>query len=128
MKVKDHKQIVDILYKEWDLGKTASKAKGKTCAWIYWFEILSEAEEVITENTSIPFKTEVTYAYNDLYLVSQEDKKESNPLSTSLTSSKITYSCFSGSKVPFFSLYTQMPFVKKWTITFSSVINICSPP
>ena len=49
-------------------------------------------EEVITENTSIPFKTEVTYAYNDLYLVSQEDKKESNPLSTSLTSSKITYS------------------------------------
>ena len=27
-----------------------------------------------------------------IYLVSQEDKKESNPLSTSLTSSKITYS------------------------------------
>ncbi len=49
MKIKHHKQIVDILYKEWDLGKTASKAKGKTCAWIYWFEILNEAEEVITE-------------------------------------------------------------------------------
>lgn len=49
MKFKYHKQIVDILYKEWDLGKTASKAKGKTCAWIYWFEILSEAEELVTE-------------------------------------------------------------------------------
>ncbi len=49
MKVKHHKQIVDILYKEWDLGKTTSKSIGKTCAWIYWFEILSEAEEVITE-------------------------------------------------------------------------------
>lgn len=49
MKFKQHKQIVDILYKEWDLGKTASKAKGKTCAWIYWFEILSEAEELVTE-------------------------------------------------------------------------------
>lgn len=49
MKFKNHKQIVDILYKEWDLGKTASKAKGKACAWIYWFEILSEAEELVTE-------------------------------------------------------------------------------
>lgn len=49
MKFKHHKQIVDILYKEWDLGKTASKAKGKTCAWIYWFEILNEAEEIVVE-------------------------------------------------------------------------------
>lgn len=49
MKIKHHKQIVDILYKEWDLGKTASKAKGKTCAWIYWFEILNEAEEIVVE-------------------------------------------------------------------------------
>lgn len=49
MKVKHHQQIVDILYKEWDLGKTASKSIGKTCAWIYWFEILSEVEEVIIE-------------------------------------------------------------------------------
>ncbi len=49
MKFKYHKQIVDMLYKEWDLGKTASRAKGKTCAWIYWFEILNEAEELVTE-------------------------------------------------------------------------------
>lgn len=49
MRIKYHKQIVDMLYKEWDLGKTVAKAKGKTCAWIYWFEILSEAEEIIIE-------------------------------------------------------------------------------
>ncbi|MCI8671235.1 MAG: GNAT family N-acetyltransferase [Bacilli bacterium] len=49
MKIKHHKQIVNILYNEWDLGKTASKAKGKTCAWVYWFEILNEVEEIITE-------------------------------------------------------------------------------
>ena len=49
MKIKHHKQIVNMLYNEWDLGKTAAKAKGKTCAWIYWFEILSESEQIITE-------------------------------------------------------------------------------
>lgn len=49
MKARYHKQIVDILYKEWDLGKTASKSKGKICAWIYWFEILNEAEEIVVE-------------------------------------------------------------------------------
>lgn len=49
MKIKYHKQIVEMLNKEWDLGKTASKAKGKTCAWIYWFEILSEAEKIVIE-------------------------------------------------------------------------------
>lgn len=49
MKIKYHKQIVDMLYNEWDLGKKSSKAKGKTCAWIYWFEILNEAEQIIIE-------------------------------------------------------------------------------
>lgn len=49
MRIKYHKQIVDMLFKEWDLGKTSSKAKGKTCAWIYWFEILNEAEQIIIE-------------------------------------------------------------------------------
>ena len=49
MKIKYHKQIVDMLYDEWDLGKKSSKAKGKTCAWIYWFEILNEAEQIIIE-------------------------------------------------------------------------------
>lgn len=49
MRIKYHRQIVDMLYKEWDLGKTASKARGKTCAWIYWFEILNEAEQIMIE-------------------------------------------------------------------------------
>lgn len=49
MEIKYHKQIVDMLYNEWDLGKKNSKAKGKTCAWIYWFEVLNEAEQVIIE-------------------------------------------------------------------------------
>lgn len=49
MKIKHHKQVVNMLYEEWDLGKTASEAKGKSCAWIYWFEILSEAEAIIVE-------------------------------------------------------------------------------
>lgn len=49
MKIKSHKHIVDMLYNEWDLGKKSSNAKGKTCAWIYWFEILNEAEQVIIE-------------------------------------------------------------------------------
>ena len=49
MKIKQHKQIVDMLYNEWDLGKTNSNAKGKTCAWIYWFEILNEAEQIIIQ-------------------------------------------------------------------------------
>lgn len=49
MRIKHHKQIVDMLYNEWDLGKINSKAKGKTCAWIYWFEILNEVEQIILE-------------------------------------------------------------------------------
>lgn len=52
MRFKYHKQIVDILYKELDLGKTASQAKGKTCAWIFWFGILSEAEKIVTEKVN----------------------------------------------------------------------------
>ena len=49
MKRKHHKQIVDILYNEWDLGKIKSQAKGKTCAWIYWFLVLSEIDRIILE-------------------------------------------------------------------------------
>lgn len=30
----------------------SSKAKGKTCAWIYWFEILNEAEQIIIEKVN----------------------------------------------------------------------------
>ncbi len=49
MRIKYHRQIVDMLYEEWDLGKTAARAKGKTCAWIYWLGILNEAEEIVVE-------------------------------------------------------------------------------
>jgi len=49
MRIKHHKQIVGMLYNEWDLGKRSSKAKRKTCAWIYWFEILNKAEKIIIE-------------------------------------------------------------------------------
>lgn len=49
MRIKYHKQIVNMLYNEWDLGKKSSNAKGKTCAWIYWFEILSEVEKIVIE-------------------------------------------------------------------------------
>lgn len=49
MRIKHHKQIVAMLYDEWDLGKIKSHAKGKTCAWIYWFEILSQAEKIIID-------------------------------------------------------------------------------
>lgn len=52
MKIKHHKQIVDMLYNEWDLGKRSSNAKGKICAWIYWFEILNEAEKIIIEKVN----------------------------------------------------------------------------
>lgn len=49
MKLKYSKQIVNMLYDEWDLGKSSSKAKGKVCAWIYWFVTLNEAEQIIIE-------------------------------------------------------------------------------
>ena len=52
MRFKYHKKIVDMLYNEWDLGKIKTGARGKTCAWIYWFEVLAEAEEVIYESAS----------------------------------------------------------------------------
>ena len=49
MKIKYHKQIVDMLDDEWDLGKKRSNAIGKICAWIYWFEILTDVEKIIIE-------------------------------------------------------------------------------
>lgn len=49
MNLLEMKQVVDILYNEWDLGKKASEAKGKICAWIYLFEILEESEKIIIE-------------------------------------------------------------------------------
>ncbi len=49
MKMKEMNEIVNILDKEWDLGKKSSNAKGKICAWIYLFQILEESEEVFIE-------------------------------------------------------------------------------
>lgn len=49
MKLTEMKQIVNILYDEWDLGKKGAEAKGKICAWIYLFTILEESEKIILE-------------------------------------------------------------------------------
>ena len=49
VKIKDMLNAVDLLYNEWDLGKFASRAKGKICAWIYLMEILEESEKIIVE-------------------------------------------------------------------------------
>lgn len=47
MKISEMFQAVDLLFDEWDLGKTEAKAKGKICAWIYLMEILEEAEDIL---------------------------------------------------------------------------------
>lgn len=49
------KRMTELLYNEWDMGKKASGAKGKTCAYIYLFEILSETEKLVLkkENNKI---------------------------------------------------------------------------
>lgn len=49
MNLVEMKQSVDILYNEWDLGKTPSHSKGKICAWIYLFELLEETEKMLIE-------------------------------------------------------------------------------
>lgn len=49
MKYREMNQIVNLLYDEWDLGKTPSQAKGKVCAWIYFFGIMEESEKIILE-------------------------------------------------------------------------------
>lgn len=49
MNLVEMKQSVDMLYDEWDLGKTLSHSKGKVCAWIYLFEILEETEKMVIE-------------------------------------------------------------------------------
>lgn len=41
------KKMTDMLYEQWDMGKEKSKAVGKTCAYIYLFEILSETEKIV---------------------------------------------------------------------------------
>lgn len=55
MKVWEFPQAINLLDKEWDLGKKSSKASGKICAWIYLMEILQESEKIIVykENKKI---------------------------------------------------------------------------
>lgn len=49
MNLVEMKETVDMLYDEWDLGKTPSHSKGKGCAWIYLFAILEETEKMVIE-------------------------------------------------------------------------------
>lgn len=48
MNIKEMQQAVDILGKEWNLGKKESGAEGNICAWIYLMEILEESERIIS--------------------------------------------------------------------------------
>lgn len=41
------RKMANLLYDEWDLAKEKSKSKGKTCAYIYLFEILNESEKIV---------------------------------------------------------------------------------
>ena len=47
MKIKDMKQAVCLLEKEWDLGEKESGASRHLCAWIYLMEILEETEQFV---------------------------------------------------------------------------------
>lgn len=49
MKISEMKQIVNMLYNEWNLGKKEAKAKGKICAWLYLFEVLEKTEKIVLE-------------------------------------------------------------------------------
>lgn len=47
MTIKDMKQAVKLLSKEWDLGKKSAGANNDICAWIYLMEILEETEKFV---------------------------------------------------------------------------------
>lgn len=47
MKIKDMKQAVKLLSKEWNLGKKESGATNDICAWIYLMEILEITEHFV---------------------------------------------------------------------------------
>ena len=48
MKYNEMKQAVNLLAKEWNLGKKESGAEGNICAWIYLIDVLEESEEIVT--------------------------------------------------------------------------------
>lgn len=47
MNIKDMKQAVALLSKEWNLGKKESGATNNICAWIYLMEVLEETEQFV---------------------------------------------------------------------------------
>lgn len=47
MKIKDIRQAVKLLEKEWNLGKKQCGADNNICAWIYLMEVLEETEQFV---------------------------------------------------------------------------------
>lgn len=48
MTIKEMKQAIKLLSKEWNLGKKEAEADNDICAWIYLLDILQESEKIIT--------------------------------------------------------------------------------
>ena len=48
MTIKEMKQAIKLLSKEWNLGKQEAEADNDICAWIYLLDILQESEKIIT--------------------------------------------------------------------------------
>lgn len=47
LKIKELKQMMNILHNQWDLGEEESKTTGPWCAYYLLFDILSKAERMI---------------------------------------------------------------------------------
>lgn len=47
-RIKDMRKFVEMLGKEWNLGKRQSCTKGNVCAWLYAFWILADAKHMYT--------------------------------------------------------------------------------
>ena len=47
MNYNEMKQAVELLDKEWNLGKKEAEADTNICAWIYLLDILEESEKII---------------------------------------------------------------------------------
>ena len=47
MKYNEMKQAVNLLAKEWNMGKKESGAEGNICAWIYLMDLLEESEQIV---------------------------------------------------------------------------------
>ena len=48
MTIKEMKQAIKLLSKEWNLGKKEAEADNDICTWIYLLDILQESEKIIT--------------------------------------------------------------------------------